>query len=292
MLLLAGVSSERFSSSLVTVAAQPGHGKPLRRITTSLLDPAQVERATGGVLAVGGFAIVLSLLGAVWATRQYRDGSGWRKLDAPPAQAAASLPAISPPAGRINVVQVGNPSTSAGQTRLADEAFPTLGWNELTLMLRTGLSDAEIIADASGKQLTVAIGAEQERLLRGLGAGERLVNFLRAQPVYSTPYRSVQPRVVVSGSSLPSTAPPQAFPVVTAPVIDYAARDRQIAQLKRQIDDLDERMRVARNNPERIYYGRYSLRYSNEQEKRDAYMKRLDDERNDLRRQKWQLEGR
>lgn len=81
---------------------------------------------------------------------------------------------------------------------------------------------------------------------------------------------------------------------MAAPV-DRAARDRQVKNLQKQIDDLDEQIRYARAHPDSYsplgtYNGRGYLRGSESPLKK--YLDQLDQQRNDLRRQKWQLEGR
>ena len=77
--------------------------------------------------------------------------------------------------------------------------------------------------------------------------------------------------------------------------MDHAARDRQIEDLKSRIETLDEEVRCVREHPtdSRYYWHYYSSAYRGvDQAKRDAYLKELDKQRNDLRRQKWALEGR
>ena len=107
-----------------------------------------------------------------------------------------------------------------------------------------------------------------------------------ARPVASTP----PARTVI---------PAPALPVIrvltpTAPLptpVDYAARDRQIADLQKRIDQLDETVRQVRANPH--YYGSVSGSTNTaRQQSSDAYLDQLDKQRNDLRRQKWALEGR
>lgn len=171
-----------------------------------------------------------------------------------------------------------------------------MSWNDLTLMLRTGFSDDEVIAAAIGKQLTAVIGTTEERLLRNMGAGNRLIGYLRNQRVYDEP-PMVAPTRNDNDAPTRTIASPQAVyvPVATPfPTIDYAARDRQVAYLKKRIDELDEKMRVVRTNPrDSRYWYCYAGPYGRvDQLRYDAFMKRIDDERNDLRRQKWQLEGR
>lgn len=157
-------------------------------------------------------------------------------------------------------------------------------------MLRTGLTDQEIIAEASRKQLVFAIDSERERMLRQLGAGTALVNYLRQQRLYAVPGILDADRVIVSAPRTPLPVAYQPATQQTTPLAtpDFAARDHQVQNLKSQIDALDEQIRSIRTNPE---HNPYWLAYYNQQS-RDAYLKQLDQQRDDLRRQKWQLEGR
>ena len=96
----------------------------------------------------------------------------------------------------------------------------------------------------------------------------------------------------------PRMAAPVAMPVtrvITAAAVptpaDYAARDRQIAELKRRIEDIDETIRRVRADPH--WYGMIkNSTATSRQQTSDAYLDQLDKQRNDLRRQKWALEGR
>ncbi len=97
-------------------------------------------------------------------------------------------------------------------------------------------------------------------------------------------------RVVVSAPALPVTR----LPTPSAPVLtpmDYAARDRQIGDLQRRIDQIDETIRRVRADPH--WYGIIkNSTATSRQQSSDAYLDQLDKQRNDLRRQKWALEGR
>ncbi|MBV9656602.1 MAG: hypothetical protein JO295_00700 [Verrucomicrobia bacterium] len=98
---------------------------------------------------------------------------------------------------------------------------------------------------------------------------------------------------------MPLPLPPPASPL---PTPDFAARDRRIAELKEEAEALDNFIRQIRNNPyvshsaEPGHYGYYAWQFVRGsfllQEKFDPYMKRLDKRRDELRREKWQLEGR
>ncbi len=297
--------SERFSSTLVNVSSHQSQGKSPILFPPARVGPARMERTTWAVFTFGGLAIVLSLVCATWATMQYQDSN---RLVTPTfgSMQAASSYALGPSGGAspasIRHGRGGVPRTGVARGTVdwtapsgsANGAFGVLGWNDLTLMLRTGLSDDEVIAAVAGKRLTGPIGEEQEQLLRGLGAGSRLVNFLRAQPVSNVAYR-MPDRVIASAFTPPKSVQPPTYvpPVTPVPVVDYAARDREIARLKKQIDDLDEKMRVVRTNPrDSRYWWHYASDYGTNQRSYDACMKQIDDERNDLRRQKWALEGR
>ncbi len=80
---------------------------------------------------------------------------------------------------------------------------------------------------------------------------------------------------------MPAVRPPVAAPA-TPPPVDYAARDRQIQALQKAIDSLDEQIRRYQT----------SSHYTFNQQTGDDYLKYVDKQRNDLRRQKWALEGR
>ena len=251
----------------------------------------------GAIFAVGAVAITLSLFGALWATNHYKNENGTFRLAgeadgtlAPPVVVTAS----GSDARRSDVLQ---PGVVGGRGRLAGGAASVpLGWNDLTLMLRTGLTDEEVIAAAAGKQLTTAIGPDEERQLRELGAGNRLLGYLRGQLVYAAPAYAAP--AVASAPVRPVVAPPTSYvPAATPfPTVDYAARDRQVAALKKRIDNLDDQIRVARSRPNDYpYSGRYYY-YRNDgmsqQQSADGYIKGLEEQRDELRRQKWQLEGR
>ena len=93
-------------------------------------------------------------------------------------------------------------------------------------------------------------------------------------------------RLAASAPAMPSTwtPPPAAMPTP----VDYAARDRRMGVL-------DEDVRIVREHPtdSRYYWHYYSSSARGvDQARRDAYLKELDQQRNDLRREKWALEGR
>ena len=168
-----------------------------------------------------------------------------------------------------------------------------LRWEDLTLMLRTGLRDDEIIACAGGKQLAFPIDSTRERILRGLGAGPRLLGYLHNQRVYAMPVMTEAAPITVSARSIPAVRTPSQPVYQPAPTAtpDYAARDRQITDLQRRIDAIDEQIRQIRADPHWYGYIRNSTNTS-QQQASDGLLARLDAERNELRRQKWQLEGR
>ena len=175
-------------------------------------------------------------------------------------------------------------------------ATDPLRWEDLTLMLRTGLQDDEIIAEAGRKQLVLSIDPTRERILRSMGAGNRLIGYLRAQRVYVEPAVIEAERVAVTARPAPppTAAVQPAYQPAPVATPDYAARDRQIQGLKTQIDALDEQVRCIRTNPRdnRYWYYYYGRSNGIDQQALDAYLNNLDKQRNDLRRQKWQLEGR
>ena len=278
--------------SLVTIAARPPNvGESVRRSSLVALHsrPDTGERLSGGILALGGALITLSLAGALWATNQYQAEQGTFGL-APRAdeesapRVVVTAPRLSP-AATFDLSGNGRTSLRAGRA-----ASAPLNWDDVTLMVRTGFSDDEVIAAAAGKQSTIAMGPDEARQLRALGAGNRLVSFLCNQVVYDAPFSTP-----ARAENFPAAPVANFVPAATPyPVVDYAARDRQIADLKGRIDALDEQMRVVRSTPRD---GRYWWHYGGtngrvDQQRYDAYCQQIDNERNDLRRQKWRLEGR
>ncbi len=208
---------------------------------------------------------------------------------------AAALPKpsfVSSPQGRGQFRPVGTSMfTGAPSLPMADQP---VAWKDLTLMLRAGLGDADIIDALRGKQLVVAIGPTQAATLRELGAGDRLLNYLQACRLYSVPTavpNIVTPRPAFLASVAVQTAP--ALPLPTP--VDYAARDRQIKNLQSQIDSIDAQIMQIRNRPgERWQWGIYdgpNNRYDDGSAMKKV-LDRLDQQRNDLRREKWKLEGR
>ena len=104
------------------------------------------------------------------------------------------------------------------------------------------------------------------------------------------PVQTMPTRVVTTAPAMPMRQP-AASPVVMPTPVDYAARDREIAGLKRQIDQLDETVRRVRADPH--YYG--LIKGSTDtarQQSSDEYLAWLDKQRDTLRRRKWALEGR
>ena len=166
--------------------------------------------------------------------------------------------------------------------------------DEVMAMLTNGKQDDQIIAAIVGRPMLSQIGAAEMTGLRVYGAGEHLINYLRARfPAVSPSAATV---VTVAQPSVPAR-PASASPLgaATPATIDPAARDRQVQNLKTQIDDLSEQVRRIRENPRdyRYYWQYASSQYNGvDQAKLDAYLKELDRQRDDLRRQKWALEGR
>ena len=188
---------------------------------------------------------------------------------------------------------------------------PPLTLDEVTTMLSNGKGDDQIIAATTGRPLPHPLGASEITSLRAYGACERLINNLQRRPVSGYGQRPtvyVAPEVTacftppITAYVAPPTAVP-ALPVTRLPAtaapppppVDHATVDRQVQNLKSQIDALDEQVRRIRENPkDSQYWWHYSSSQYNgiDQAKLDAYLKELDRQRNDLRRQKWALEGR
>ena len=118
----------------------------------------------------------------------------------------------------------------------------------------------------------------------------------------------------VTSSSMPPPAPlhydPHSTPFVapnysppSAPATpDYAARDRRIAELKRESDALDDLARNVRANSGVSHFTgtqfpdywawRHQHHGWTNSESLNQYLKALDQYRNEVRREKWRLEGR
>ena len=208
----------------------------------------------------------------------------------PPRFAAPGFPrpfaAAQPP---VSVVASNEFQTASGRPWRLDD---------IKLMLRTGLSDAEIIAAIAGCPRAEDVGPSEAAELRALGAGVRLLDQLRTSrlAVGSAPGF---PAGAMASNPMPpvnSLRPPVNPPVtpVSTPV-DYAARDRQLESLKQQIDNLDDQIRTIRTNPlDRRYHWLYAGSGNGgvNQFALQKYLDQLDQQRNALRREKWQLEGR
>jgi hypothetical protein len=173
-------------------------------------------------------------------------------------------------------------------------ASKPLAIEEVAMMLRIGLRDEEIIADAAGKQLVSPVGASQAALLRQLGAGEKLLNFLQSRRLYAAP----SPAPIGASAPLPQRANVAAA-APEAPVaqggMSPEEKVRRIANLTAQVNDLDEQVRSIRVNPRgNAAWWRYSRSGGSgvDQAALDRYLKELDARRNNLRREKWRLEGR
>ena len=109
---------------------------------------------------------------------------------------------------------------------------------------------------------------------------------------YHQPAIDYVSRAGTRATAMPITQVPAAVP--TQAPVDYTAKTRQIEDLKTQINALDEEVRVIRTNPkDNRYWWHYPGRSNGiDQQALDGYLKQLDKQRNDLRREKWALEGR
>ena len=187
--------------------------------------------------------------------------------------------------------------TDALSLPMADQP---VGWGDLTLMLRAGLGDADIIDALRGKQLAVTVGPAQAATLRELGAGDRLLNDLRTRTVYPvsgmTPGVALPTPVLLRHAPVPANRAAQAIQTPPLPTpIDYAARDRQVKDLQSRIDAIDAQILQIRNHPDSLsLFGNYNGRgyYDGAESPLKKILDQLDKQRNELRRQKWQLEGR
>lgn len=99
----------------------------------------------------------------------------------------------------------------------------------------------------------------------------------------------------VAYQTIPSPAAANQIITSTIPAGNYQDKERRIQELRTRIDALDEDVRCIRVNPKsyRYWWSYYGNGNSNvDSVRRDAYLKQLDEQRNGLRREKWQLEGR
>ena len=243
----------------------------------------------GAVLGAGASAMLCLVLGT---------GPGGQELPttgAPGARARASalpyvpLQATGSPSRRLPPVSV-NPAGAVNLRPLPSAAHP-FTVRDVELALRAGLTSQEIVAELRDKQLVETIDANRTERLRLLGADPSLIRFLQLLPVYAASLSRNQ----VTARPLPpvATAPPPAVEV-RAPGMSAEDKDRRVEELKRQIDALDEKLRRIRVNPRGSPdWWHYSGRDNGiNQQALDDYQKQLDRERNDLRREKWRLEGR
>ena len=126
-----------------------------------------------------------------------------------------------------------------------------------------------------------------------LPAGYRLLDPADpASPLVPVTPASTSRAAALSATSNPVYAPAQ---VPSSIAVDYAARDRRIESLKQQIDALDDQVRMIRNNPRGCPYWYHYYGSGNggvNQPALQKYVDQLDQQRNALRREKWQLEGR
>ncbi len=171
----------------------------------------------------------------------------------------------------------------------------TLG--EVSAMLNAGRNDDEIIAAASSRPPLGRIGVAETTTLRAYGASPRLIEFLQTRfaPDNSPQSYQAPPATATfpaAQTPLPAQTTRMTTPALAQPTpIDYAARDRKIADLRKRLDDLDEQVRRVRADPHWQGMVKGST-YTTNQQASDAYLKELDRQRDDLRRQKWALEGR
>ena len=192
------------------------------------------------------------------------------------------------------------PTRARGRHRSVPVVLPVathpFSLDDLALMLRTGLSGPEIIDAVADKQLVSEIGPAQIAKLREQGADDELLDYLQALPLYAAPAtasrKTMTAPVVTQVASSPNAV---SVGTSAAGLPDHTVRDREIQVLKERIDALDEQIRRIRTDP------KGTLGYSHRYQGNDnginlpavmGYVDQLDKERNELRRRKWQLEGR
>ena len=102
--------------------------------------------------------------------------------------------------------------------------------------------------------------------------------------------------------ALAVAATPGYLAAIPQPTPDYEARDRRIIELKQEASTLDDFARNVRANPgvshwaEPGHYRYEAWRYQRngwtDSESLNKYLKWLDQRRDEVRREKWRLEGR
>ena len=264
----------------------------LRRLAASEIPslharPTRAERVGWVGVTVAALAVCASLGFAVVAATPASPARG----QSANSEDAAPIPMTTAPASAAPTTFAPAPPVIRMPPLPATINPLNLNWDDLTLMLRAGLRDDEVIAEIDNKPLVFSLDPTREQILRSLGAGSQLLAYLRGRRVYIVPAMTPARRVAASAPPAPLAMAAPATVYRPPPTPDYAARDRQIADLKQRIEAIDEKMRQARANPQRYGFIRNSTDTSRQQSS-DAYLAQLDQERNDLRRQKWQLEGR
>ena len=237
------------------------------------------------ILFIGGVAMIVA--GALHAAPQPRPERTSFSRPVPTSRGPTLALSVSMPVAQAGTVS-GNPNGGTS---------PPLALTEVLNRLAAGWCDEDILNTAAGRVNPNRIGPSEITSLRAYGASERLIDSLRRPSVYgggsiaSAPSASpATNRMIVTAPALPATQ--VSGPAVPMPTpVDYAARDREIAALKRQTDQIDETIRRVRADPH--YYGLIpGSTNTARQQSSDAYLEQLDKQRNDLRRQKWALEGR
>ena len=177
-------------------------------------------------------------------------------------------------------------TTSIASAPASSATGKPLALDEVTIMLSNGRRDDEIIAATVGRPMLDRIETPEITSLRAFGASERLIDSLRVRPmagnlqrptVYVAPLATNSTNVVFTAPATPSSVrTPAATHAPNPAPVDYAARDREIAALDKQIKALDESI------------SDYRIHHAGAK----AYIDQMDRTRNDLRRQKWAVEGR
>ena len=168
--------------------------------------------------------------------------------------------------------------------------------DDLALMLRSGFSSPEIIEAVGEKQLVSEMGPQQVATLRAQGADNKLLSYLQSLPLYAAP--PTASRQAATAPAPPPVLSPAGASLASPTVLtatDHAARDREIQVLKERIDALDEQIRRIRTDPKGTLGTSHRYQGNDNGINQPAVMKyldQLDKERDALRRQKWQLEGR
>lgn len=152
------------------------------------------------------------------------------------------------------------PAVPVATLSIPGSARPVITMDELSMLLRTGYGDDEVIAATQSRQLAEPLNGAQANALRLLGASEKLIINLRARPIdYSTrrvvPTFTPIPVVAAVPYVAPAPTRQNTSAVATGSVAtNYQEKDRRIQDLKTRMEALDDDVRRIRTNPQDYRY--------------------------------------